>query len=278
MQQPQSRPLLGDSVSSASSPQGPHRNSQVAVLTHQQLQQLQLQAQSTSGQQLAFTLQQAAASASNNATGTDQQGNTTSSTTSHIVYVNQQGAALHPGGGGMGLSPATPTFGVAGLNMGLPLSLLNTSLSSLTSNVITTSNPLLNLSLPGLTAINQNLGSIGGTINSNINSEGNSINNSLSSLTGQELGISRLNALNASELSINQNLSALNTRIQNATTGAPAQLSNLNATINANLVNNEARTQIPFQAIHGIEGLLGSNIVPTSVISQIPSSTITSQR
>lgn len=116
-----------------------------------------------------------------------------STTGNHIVYVNQlnhlnQGT-INPSGTGMGLPPATPTFGV-GLNMGLPLSLLNTSLTSLTSNVITTSNPLLNLGLPsintGLTTINPSLNHLN-AINSNLTSNigSNSINNGLSGL-GQD--------------------------------------------------------------------------------------------
>ncbi|XP_047361967.1 uncharacterized protein LOC124953931 isoform X3 [Vespa velutina] len=129
MQQPQSRPLLGDSVSSTTSPTT-RRNNQVAVLTQQQLQQLQLQTQNTRGQSLTFAVQQPS--------NTSQDQGNGSTTGNHIVYVNQlnqlnQGT-INPSGTGMGLPPATPTFGV-GLNMGLPLSLLNTSLTSLTSNV-----------------------------------------------------------------------------------------------------------------------------------------------
>ncbi|XP_076247897.1 uncharacterized protein LOC143187550 isoform X4 [Calliopsis andreniformis] len=235
MQQPQSRPLLGDSVSSTTSPTA-RRNNPVAVLTHQQLQQLQqLQAQNSSGQSLTFALQQT----SNNP---QDQGNG-STTGNHIVYVNQlnhlnQGT-INPSGTGMGLPPATPTFGV-GLNMGLPLSLLNTSLTSLTSNVITTSNPLLNLGLPsintGLTTINPSLNHLN-AINSNLTSNigSNSINNGLPGL-GQDLnnintGINRLNTLNST--SINSGLSSVNTGITNVN----PNLTSLNSNINQNLTN-----------------------------------------
>ncbi|XP_017892355.1 protein split ends-like isoform X2 [Ceratina calcarata] len=258
MQQPQSRPLLGDSVSSTTSPTA-RRNNPLAVLTHQQLQQLQqLQAQNSSGQSLTFALQQT----SNNP---QDQGNG-STTGNHIVYVNQlnhlnQGT-INPSGTGMGLPPATPTFGV-GLNMGLPLSLLNTSLTSLTSNVITTSNPLLNLGLPsintGLTTINPSLNQLN-TINSNLTSNigSNSINSGLSGL-GQDInninpGINRLNTLNSANINsglsnvnagitnVNQNLTSLNSQNinQNVTslgtsfTSPSPGLTAINPNINAN--------------------------------------------
>lgn len=169
----------------------------------------------------------------------------------------------------MGLPPATPTFGV-GLNMGLPLSLINTSLTSLTSNVITTSSPLLNLGLSsmntGLAAINPSLNHLN-AINSNLTPSigANSINNGLSNL-GQDLssinagvntGINRLNAINSTNISsrisgvntglagvnpnltslnsssVNPNLAALNTNLTAASTGVsglPAINPNANLT------------------------------------------------
>ncbi|CAD1470054.1 unnamed protein product [Heterotrigona itama] len=303
MQQPQSRPLLGDSVSSTTSPTA-RRNNPVAVLTHQQPQ---------------------------------DQGNR-STTGNHIVYVNQLNhlnqSTINPSGTGMGLPPATPTFGV-GLNMGLPLSLLNTSLTSLTSNVITTSNPLLNLGLPsintGLTTINPSLNQLN-TINSNLTSNigSNSINNGLSGL-GQDIntGINRLNTLNSTNINsglssvntgitnVNQNLTSLNSNInQNVTSlstnftspsSGVSGLTAINPNINANLTTtsinsgmnqglnrsinalttgltqtslNSSSTQFPFQAIQSIQSIaphiVGSNIahVPSSAISQHPNSNV----
>ncbi|XP_031825975.1 uncharacterized protein LOC116424130 isoform X3 [Nomia melanderi] len=270
MQQPQSRPLLGDSVSSTTSPTA-RRNNPVAVLTHQQLQQLQqLQAQNSSGQSLTFALQQT----SNNP---QDQGNG-STTGNHIVYVNQlnhlnQGT-INPSGTGMGLPPATPTFGV-GLNMGLPLSLLNTSLTSLTSNVITTSNPLLNLGLPsintGLPTINPSLNHLN-AINSNLTSNigSNSISNGLSGL-GQDLnninpGINRLNTLNST--SINSGLSNVNTGITNVN----PNLTNLNSNVNQNLTSLSTNFTSPSSGVSGLTAInpnINANLTTTSINSGV---------
>ncbi|XP_076623344.1 uncharacterized protein LOC143342908 isoform X2 [Colletes latitarsis] len=270
MQQPQSRPLLGDSVSSTTSPTA-RRNNPVAVLTHQQLQQLQqLQAQNSSGQSLTFALQQT----SNNP---QDQGNG-STTGNHIVYVNQlnhlnQGT-INPSGTGMGLPPATPTFGV-GLNMGLPLSLLNTSLTSLTSNVITTSNPLLNLGLPsintGLTTINPSLNQLN-AINSNLTSNigSNSINNGLSGL-GQDLnnintGINRLNTLNSTN--INSGLSNVNTGITNVN----PNLTSLNSNVNQNLTSLSTNFTSPSSGVSGLTAInpnINANLSTTSINSGV---------
>ncbi|XP_050470259.1 mucin-4-like isoform X4 [Bombus huntii] len=270
MQQPQSRPLLGDSVSSTTSPTA-RRNNPVAVLTHQQLQQLQqLQAQNSSGQSLTFALQQT----SNNP---QDQGNR-STTGNHIVYVNQlnhlnQGT-INPSGTGMGLPPATPTFGV-GLNMGLPLSLLNTSLTSLTSNVITTSNPLLNLGLPsintGLTTINPSLNHLN-TINSNLTSNigSNSINNGLSGL-GQDInsintGINRLNTLNSTN--INSGLPSVNTGITNVN----QNLTSLNSNINQNVTSLSTNFTSPSSGVSGLTAItpnINTNLTTTSINSGI---------
>ncbi|XP_076670521.1 uncharacterized protein LOC143369905 isoform X3 [Andrena cerasifolii] len=270
MQQPQSRPLLGDSVSSTTSPTA-RRSNPVAVLTHQQLQQLQqLQAQNSSGQSLTFALQQT----SNNP---QDQGNG-STTGNHIVYVNQlnhlnQGT-INPSGTGMGLPPATPTFGV-GLNMGLPLSLLNTSLTSLTSNVITTSNPLLNLGLPsintGLTTINPSLNHLN-AINSNLTSNisSNSINNGLSGL-GQDLnnintGINRLNTLNST--SINSGLSSVNAGITNVN----PNLTSLNSNINQNLTNLSTNFTPSSSGVSGLTAIspnINANLTTTSINSGV---------
>ncbi|XP_043521648.1 extracellular matrix-binding protein ebh-like isoform X3 [Frieseomelitta varia] len=268
MQQPQSRPLLGDSVSSTTSPTA-RRNNPVAVLTHQQLQQLQqLQAQNSSGQSLTFALQQT----SNNP---QDQGNR-STTGNHIVYVNQLNhlnqSTINPSGTGMGLPPATPTFGV-GLNMGLPLSLLNTSLTSLTSNVITTSNPLLNLGLPsintGLTTINPSLNQLN-TINSNLTSNigSNSINNGLSGL-GQDInnintGINRLNTLNSTN--INSGLSSVNTGITNVN----QNLTSLNSNINQNVTSLSTNFTSPSSGVSGLTAInpnINANLTTTSINS-----------
>ncbi|XP_071553377.1 uncharacterized protein [Temnothorax nylanderi] len=299
MQQPQSRPLLGDSVSSTTSPNARHNNP-VTVLTQQQLQQLQqLQAQNSSGQSLTFALQQT----SNNP---QEQGNG-SATGNHIVYVNQLNqlnqSTINPSGTGMGLPPATPTFGV-GLNMGLPLSLsLNTSLTSLTSNVITTSNPLLNLGLPsistGLTAINPSLNQLN-AINSNLTSNigSNSINNSLSNLgqdlnsinTGVNTGINRLNTINSTNInsglsgpnltslnssSVNQNLATLNTNLTVANSGVSA-LSAINP--NTNLATTSINSGVN-QGLNRPGNALTTGLTPTSLNSsstQFPFQTIQS--
>ncbi|XP_003487704.1 mucin-17 isoform X1 [Bombus impatiens] len=270
MQQPQSRPLLGDSVSSTTSPTA-RRNNPVAVLTHQQLQQLQqLQAQNSSGQSLTFALQQT----SNNP---QDQGNR-STTGNHIVYVNQLNhlnqSTINPSGTGMGLPPATPTFGV-GLNMGLPLSLLNTSLTSLTSNVITTSNPLLNLGLPsintGLTTINPSLNHLN-TINSNLTSNigSNSINNGLSGL-GQDINsinteINRLNTLNSTN--INSGLPSVNTGITNVN----QNLTSLNSNINQNVTSLSTNFTSPSSGVSGLTAItpnINTNLTTTSINSGI---------
>ncbi|XP_050454959.1 uncharacterized protein LOC126853354 [Cataglyphis hispanica] len=273
MQQPQSRPLLGDSVSSTTSPNARPRNNPVAVLTQQQLQQLQqLQAQNTSGQSLTFALQQTSSNP-------QEQGNG-STTGNHIVYVNQLNqlnqSTINPSGTGMGLPPATPTFGV-GLNMGLPLSLLNTSLTSLTSNVITTSNPLLNLGLPsintGLTAINPSLNHLN-AINSNLTSNigSNNINNGLSNLgqdinsinTGVNTGINRLNTINSTN--INSGLSGVNAGL----TGVNPNLTTLNSSnVNQNLTLNTNLTATN----SGVSGLSAinpnANLTTTSINSGV---------
>ncbi|KYN02548.1 PREDICTED: mucin-17 [Cyphomyrmex costatus] len=304
MQQPQSRPLLGDSVSSTTSPNARHNNP-VTVLTQQQLQQLQqLQAQNSSGQSLTFALQQP----SNNP---QEQGNG-SATGNHIVYVNQLNqlnqSTINPSGTGMGLPPATPTFGV-GLNMGLPLSLLNTSLTSLTSNVITTSNPLLNLGLPsistGLTTINPSLNHLS-AINSNLTSNigSNNINNSLSNLgqdlnsinTGVNSGINRLNTINSSNInsglsgvntgltgpnltnlnssSVNQNLTSLNTNLTVANSGVSG-LSTINPNTNLTTTINSGVNQ----GLNRPANALATGLTPTSLNSssaQFPFQTIQS--
>lgn len=305
MQQPQSRPLLGDSVSSTTSPNARHNNP-VTVLTQQQLQQLQqLQAQNSSGQSLTFALQQT----SNNP---QEQGNG-SATGSHIVYVNQLNqlnqSTINPSGTGMGLPPATPTFGV-GLNMGLPLSLLNTSLTSLTSNVITTSNPLLNLGLPsistGITTINPSLNHLN-AINSNLTSNigSNNINNSLSNLgqdlnsinTGVNTGINRLNTINSTNInsglsgvstglsapnltslnssSVNQNLTTLNTNLTVANSGVSG-LSAINP--NTNLTTTSINSGVN-QGLNRPANALATSLTPTSLNSssaQFPFQTIQS--
>ncbi|KAL0122577.1 hypothetical protein PUN28_007345 [Cardiocondyla obscurior] len=271
MQQPQSRPLLGDSVSSTTSPNARHNNS-VTVLTQQQLQQLQqLQAQNNSGQSLTFALQQT----SNNP---QEQGNG-SATGNHIVYVNQLNqlnqSTINPSGTGMGLPPATPTFGV-GLNMGLPLSLLNTSLTSLTSNVITTSNPLLNLGLPsistGLNTINPSLNHLN-AINSNLTSNigSNNINNSLSNLgqdlnsinTGVNTGINRLNTINSTN--INSGLSGVSTGL----TGP--NLTNLNSSsVNQNLTTLNTNLTVANSGVSGLSTINpNTNLATTSINSGV---------
>ncbi|XP_011342523.1 mucin-17 isoform X2 [Ooceraea biroi] len=305
MQQPQSRPLLGDS-SSTTSPNA-RRSNPVAVLTPQQLQQLQqLQAQNTSGQSLTFALQQTSSNP-------QEQGNG-SATGNHIVYLNQLNqlnqSTINPSGTGMGLPPATPTFGV-GLNMGLPLSLINTSLTSLTSNVITTSNPLLNLGLSsmntGLAAINPSLNHLN-AINSNLtpNIGTNSINNGLSNLgqdlnsinTGVNTGINRLNTINSTNISsrisgvnaglagvnpnltslnsssVNQNLTTLNTNLtaSSAVSGLPAI--NPNANLAATSINSGIN-----QGLNRPANALATGLTPTSLNSssaQFPFQTIQS--
>ncbi|XP_011873442.1 PREDICTED: mucin-17 isoform X2 [Vollenhovia emeryi] len=304
MQQPQSRPLLGDSVSSTTSPNA--RNNPVTVLTPQQLQQLQqLQAQNSSGQSLTFALQQT----SNN----PQEPGNGSATGNHIVYVNQLNqlnqSTINPSGTGMGLPPATPTFGV-GLNMGLPLSLLNTSLTSLTSNVITTSNPLLNLGLPsistGLTTINPNLNHLN-AINSNLTSNigSNNINSSLSNL-GQDLnsinagvntGINRLSTINSTNInsglsgvsagltgpnltslnssSVNQNLTTLNTNLTVANSG----VSGLSVNPNTNLATASINSGVNQGLNRSANALAATGLTPTSLNSssaQFPFQTIQS--
>ncbi|XP_011642042.1 mucin-17-like isoform X1 [Pogonomyrmex barbatus] len=271
MQQPQSRPLLGDSVSSTTSPNARHNNP-VTVLTQQQLQQLQ-QLQNSSGQSLTFALQQT----SNNP---QEQGNG-STTGNHIVYVNQLNqlnqSTINPSGTGMGLPPATPTFGV-GLNMGLPLSLLNTSLTSLTSNVITTSNPLLNLGLPsintGLTTINPSLNHLN-AINSNLTSNigSNNINNSLSNLgqdlnsinTGVNTGINRLNTINSTN--INSGLSGVSTGL----TGVNPNLTNLNSSnVNQNLTTLNTNLTAANSGVSGLSAINpNTNLTATSINSGV---------
>ncbi|XP_036150027.1 serine-rich adhesin for platelets isoform X2 [Monomorium pharaonis] len=273
MQQPQSRPLLGDSVSSTTSPNARHNNP-VTVLTQQQLQQLQqLQAQNSSGQSLTFALQQT----SNNP---QEQGNG-SATGNHIVYLNQLNqlnqSTINPSGTGMGLPPATPTFGV-GLNMGLPLSLINTNFTSLTSNVITTTNPLLNLGLPSIstgpsiTTINPSLNHLN-AINSNLtpNIGSNSINNSLSNLgqdlnsinTGVNTGINRLNTINSTN--INSGLSGVNTGL----TGP--SLTNLNSSsVNQNLATLNTNLTVANSGVSGLSTINpNTNLTATSIHSGV---------
>ncbi|KAI4486578.1 hypothetical protein M0804_005948 [Polistes exclamans] len=301
MQQPQSRPLLGDSVSSTTSPTV-RRNNPVTLLTQQQLQHLQLQTQNTRGQSLTFAVQQPS--------NTSQDQGNGSTTGNHIVYVNQlnqlnQGT-INPSGTGMGLPPATPTFGV-GLNMGLPLSLLNTSLTSLTSNVITTSNPLLNLGLPsintGLTPINPNLNQLN-AINSNLNTNigSNSINSGLPGI-GQDInnlntGLNRISTLNTTSINsaltsvntgltnVNQNLTSLNSNINqnltplnsnfNATNSGVSSLSTINQNVNTNLATTSINSNIN-QGLNRPANALGSGLTSTSLntsSAQFPFQTI----
>ncbi|XP_015108448.1 uncharacterized protein LOC107035512 [Diachasma alloeum] len=249
MQQPQTRPLLGDSVSSTTSPTA-RRNNPVAVLTHQQLQQLQqLQAQSSSGQPLTFALQQ---SPSNNGQDQTPVGSATGIGNNHIVYLNQLSqlnqSTITPTGSGMGLPPAAPTFGV-GLNMGLPLSLLNTSLTSLTSNVITTSNPLLNLGIPSLnsalTTVNPTTLNTLNTLNAlNSNLTSNSITaNGLTGL-GQDMNTA-LNRLNQS--TINNSL----TQSQFSTISTSDNISNISNLTSLTNLNNQTTSNLTPQS-HGI--------------------------
>jgi len=199
----------------------------------------------------------------------------------------------------MGLPPATPTFGV-GLNMGLPLSLINTNLTSLTSNVITTSNPLLNLGLSsmntGLAAINPSLNHLN-AINSNLtpNIGTNSINNSLPNLgqdlnsinTGVNTGINRLNTINSTNISsrisgvntglasvnpnltnlnsssVNQNLTTLNTNLTAASSGVSG-LPTINP--NANLATSSINSVIN-QSLNRPVNALASGLTPTSLNS-----------
>ncbi|XP_015523194.1 protein PF14_0175 isoform X1 [Neodiprion lecontei] len=276
MQQPQPRPLLGDSVSSTP-PQAARRNNPVAVLTHQQLQQLQqLQAHNPTGQSLTFALQQP----SNNA---QEQNNGSATHGNHIVYVNQlnqlnQGGLGHSGTG-MGLPPATPTFGV-GLNMGLPLSLLNTSLTSLTSNAITTSNPLLNLGLsginPGLTTLNPNLNTLNSslnTINQSLSSNltTNNINSGLAGL-GQDLTNvnSGLSSINSGLSGINQGLTSLNPNVNPGLNTLNTNLSNVNSsvsnfgTLNPSISTNLTTTSIN-QGLSQTLNALNSGLTPSSI-------------
>lgn len=296
MQQPQTRPLLGDSVSSTTSPTT-RRSNPVAVLTHQQLQQLQqLQAQNSTGQPLTFTLQQS----SNNG---QEQGNG-SATANHIVYLNQLSQlnqnTINQSGTGMGLPPATPTFGV-GLNMGLPLSLLNTSLTSLTSNVITTSNPLLNIGLPNINPGLNTLNALNSTLNSNLPS--NSISNGLPGLT-QDInainsGVNRLNtSINSGLSNINSSLNSVNPTLTNINSNINQNFTTLNAnvgennsglsnlgTLNANQhststsnINQQnfnrsliqsCNTSFPFQTIQSIQNIaphiVGSNVTQVPI-------------
>ncbi|XP_011156187.1 mucin-17 isoform X1 [Solenopsis invicta] len=295
MQQPQSRPLLGDSVSSTTSPNARHNNP-VTVLTQQQLQQLQqLQAQNSSGQSLTFALQQTSSNP-------QEQGNG-SATGNHIVYLNQLNqlnqSTINPSGTGMGLPPATPTFGV-GLNMGLPLSLINTNFTSLTSNVITTTNPLQNLGLPSIstgpsiTTINPSLNQLN-AINSNLTSNlgSNSINNSLSNLgqdlnsinTGVNTGINRLNTINSTNInsglsgvstgltgpnltnlnssSVNQNLATLNTNLTVANSGVSG-LSAINPTTNLTATSINSGVN---QGLNRPANALATSLTPTSLTS-----------
>ncbi|XP_032677324.1 mucin-4-like isoform X2 [Odontomachus brunneus] len=265
MQQPQSHPLLGDSVSSTTSPNA-RRNSSVAVLTQQQLQQLQLQAQNTSGQSLTFALQQT----SNNP---QDQGNG-STTGNHIVYVNQLNqlnqSTINPSGTGMGLPPATPTFGV-GLNMGLPLSLLNTSLTSLTSNVITTSNPLLNLGLPsintGLATINPSLNQLN-AINPSIGS--NNINSGLSNL-GQDLNSINTGINTGINNTINSNINPGLAGVNTGLSGVSPNLTNLNSSnINQNLTTLNANLSAANSGVSGLPAINpNTNLTNTSINSGI---------
>ncbi|XP_063980485.1 mucin-4-like isoform X2 [Diachasmimorpha longicaudata] len=249
MQQPQTRPLLGDSVSSTTSPTA-RRNNPVAVLTHQQLQQLQqLQAQSPSGQPLTFALQQ---SPSNNGQDQTPVGSTTGIGNNHIVYLNQLSqlnqSTITPTGTGMGLPPAAPTFGV-GLNMGLPLSLLNTSLTSLTSNVITTSNPLLNLGIPSLnsalTTVNPTTLNTLNTLNAlNSNLSSNSITTNGLTGIGQDMNTA-LNRLNQS--TINNSL----TQSQFSTISTSDNISNISNLTSLTNLNNQTASNLTPQS-HGI--------------------------
>jgi hypothetical protein len=241
----------------------------------------------------------------------NQEQGTGSTAGNHILYVNQlnqlnQGP-INPSGTGMGLPPATPTFGV-GLNMGLPLSLLNTNLTSLTSNAITTSNPLLNLSLPsinsGLTAINPNinqLSALGTNLNSSLPSD--SISNGLSNLgqdlSGMSSGINQLNTLNSTSINsglsnisagltsvnpnltslntsaINQNLATINANL-NATNSGASTLNTLNSNINLSTNNinsalNQQRLNRPLNAIANFNSTSSSAQFPFQTIQSIQS-------
>lgn len=199
----------------------------------------------------------------------------------------------------MGLPPATPTFGV-GLNMGLPLSLINTNFTSLTSNVITTTNPLQNLGLPSIstgpsiTTINPSLNQLN-AINSNLTSNlgSNSINNSLSNLgqdlnsinTGVNTGINRLNTINSTNInsglsgvstgltgpnltnlnssSVNQNLATLNTNLTVANSGVSG-LSAINPTTNLTATSINSGVN---QGLNRPANALATSLTPTSLTS-----------
>ncbi|XP_020712037.2 serine-rich adhesin for platelets isoform X2 [Athalia rosae] len=278
MQQPQPRPLLGDSVSSTPPPAA-RRNNPVAVLTHQQLQQLQqLQAHNPTGQPLTFALQQPSNNSQEQNNGSTTHGN-------HIVYLNQlnqlnQGGIGHSGAG-MGLPPATPTFGV-GLNMGLPLSLLNTSLTSLTSNAITTSNPLLNLGLsginPSLTSLNPNLNSLNSSLNSINQSLSSNLtsNNITSGLTGLSQDLTNVNSgltsINSGLSGINQGLTGLNPNVNPSLNTLNSNLSNVNSSVSSlNTLNPSISTNLTTASIN--QGLgqtlnaLNTGLTPSSISS-----------
>lgn len=164
----------------------------------------------------------------------------------------------------MGLPSGTPTFGV-GLNMGLPLSLLNSGLSPLASNTGSAPNSLLNLNIPGLnsglTAINpslNHLNTLGTNISSNLPPE--SISNGLSNL-GQDLGainssLGRINALNSANLA--SGLGGLGTGLATVN----SSLTGLHTTLNQNLANlNAANNQsISNSGGNSTWNSLGSNI------------------
>ncbi|KAL7289370.1 hypothetical protein TKK_0016573 [Trichogramma kaykai] len=297
MQQPQSRPLIGDSGSSSTTPNTRRNgNNPVAVLTQQQFQQIQqLQSQNSGQQSVTFTLQQPS--------NTPQDATNVTTTGNHILYLNQlsqlnQGT-INSSGTGMGLSTTTPTFGV-GLNMGLPLSLLNTNLNSLASNAITTSNQLVNLSIPninsGLTAINPSinqLSSLGTNLNSNLTPD--PISNGLSNISQDLAGISRLGTLNPTSISsgisnISTGLTNVNTNLNNLnnSTLSPnlasinASLSSNNSaanslnTLNSNIsLSNNLNSTLNQQGLNRSLATIG-NLNPTSSTTQFPFQTIQS--
>ncbi|XP_023245018.1 uncharacterized protein LOC106638105 isoform X2 [Copidosoma floridanum] len=309
MQQPQSRPLLGDSVSSTTSPNTRRNNNPVAVLTQQQLQQLQQFHSQNSGSQVTFTLQQPS--------GGNQDQTNGSSAGNHILYVNQlnqlnQGP-LNTSGTGMGLQSAGPTLGV-GLNMGLPFSLLN-SAGLTSSNAITASNPLLNLSISNInsgllnSSINQ-LNALGATnLNSSMSSDG--MSNGLPNLQQDLTGMNRLSALNSANIgsglpnigsaglasvnptltSLNQNLASIGANLNATNSGASTlnnlspninlSASNMNSTLNQQGLNRPLNTitsfnstsssaHFPFQTIQSIQSI-APHIVGSSIANVVSS-------
>lgn len=141
--------------------------------------------------------------------------------------------------------------------MGLPLSLLNTSLTSLTSNVITTSNPLLNIGIPSLnsalTTVNQGTLNTLNTLNAlNSNLSSNSITaNGLTAGIGQDMNtaLNRLNQSTINQSAIN-NHHAINQN-QFSTLNASDNLSNLSNITNITNLNSQGTSNLTSQN-HGI--------------------------